>query len=289
MSGRLVLTRKLAGLALLAPPLALFLLFFVSPLLILLWVSVHGPSSSELYGNDLTVANYLTVLTDDFYQTIILRTLSSGLIILLLCLVLGYATAYVIAPLPSRKRLWMMLLLILPLLVSNVVRIYGWLAILGRQGLVNITLKALGYEGRPPLLLNSFEAVAFGMMTILLPYMVISVANSLSAIEQHYKEAAQSLRASPVKTFIHVTWPLSSPGVASGMLLVFLLGLSAYVTITLLGGPRMKLLVSLIFDAAGSFRWPLTAAISFVMLALALIVAGLIMLLLRPGRVQGRG
>jgi putative spermidine/putrescine transport system permease protein len=289
MSGRIVLTRKLTGLALLAPPLALFLLFFVAPLLILLWISIHGPSSSELYGNDLTVANYITVLTDDFYQTIILRTLSSGLVILLLCLVLGYATAYVIAPMPPRKRLWMMLLLILPLLVSNVVRIYGWLAILGRQGLINTTLKAIGYEGRPLLLLNSFEAVAFGLMTILLPYMVISIANSLSAIEQHYKEAAQSLRASPIKTFIHVIWPLSSPGVASGMLLVFLLSLSAYVTITLLGGPRMKLLVSLIFDAAGSFRWPLTAAISFVLLALALIVAGLIVLLLRPRRVQGRG
>ena len=76
---------------------------------------------------------------------------------------------------------------------------------------------------------------------------------------------------------------------ASGTLLVFLLTLSAYVTITLLGGPRMKLLVSLVFDSVSGFRWPLAAALSFALLTLALVVAGLILALLRPGRVQGRG
>lgn len=286
---RLRFTRRAAALALVAPPLAVFLLFFVAPLAILFWVSLHGTSPNGLYGRDLTPANYVLILTDPFYHTIILRTLGTGAAILALCLVLGYATAYVIAPLPPRQRLWLMLLLVAPLMVSNVVRAYGWIAILGRQGLVNVVLRNTGLIDRPMLMLNSFEAVSFGLMTILLPYMVVSVANSLSAIDAHYKEAAQSLRANPLRTFVHVTWPLSSPGVASGMLLVFLLALSAYVTITLLGGPRMKLLVSLIFDEVGNFRWPLAAALSFVLLALALLVSGVIMLALRPGRVQGRG
>ena len=289
MRGKLRLSRSSAGLALLAPPLALFLMFFVAPLLSLLWASFHSASDKELYGPELTTAHYVTVLTDPFYHTIILRTLSTGAVILFLCLVLGYATAYVLAPLPPRRRLLLLALLVLPLMVSNVVRAYGWIAILGRQGLVNSLLRDAGVIERPLVLLNSFEAVSFGLMTILLPYMVISVANALAAIDAQYKEAAQSLRASPLRTFIHVTWPLSSPGVASGMLLVFLLTLSAYVTITLLGGPRMKLLVSLVFDQVGAFRWPLAAAIAFVLLAVALAVGGLILAVLRPQRVQGRG
>lgn len=289
MIERLRLSRSTAALALLAPPLALFVFFFVAPLLSLLWVSFHAESDKELFGSALTTAHYATILSDPFYHTIILRTLSTGGVIVALCLVFGYATAYVLAPLPPRRRLLLLALLVLPLMVSNVVRAYGWIAILGRQGLVNSLLRDAGLIERPLALLNSFEAVSFGLMTILLPYMVISVANALAAIDAQYNEAAQSLRASPLRTFIHVTWPLSSPGVASGMLLVFLLTLSAYVTITLLGGPRMKLLVSLVFDQVGAFRWPLAAALAFVLLVLALAIGGLILAVLRPQRVQGRG
>jgi putative spermidine/putrescine transport system permease protein len=289
MSRGFSLGRRGAAIALLAPPLALFVLLFVAPLATLFWASLHGTSQAELYGDELTLANYRTIVEDSFYHTILLRTLGTGVSIVGLTLVLGYATAYVIAPLPPRRRLVLLLLLLVPLMVSNVIRAYGWIAILGRQGLVNSVLRGTGIIDRPLLLLNSFEAVVVGLMTILLPYMVISIANALSAIDVQYRDAAQSLRASPFRTFIHVIWPLSSPGVASGLLLVFLLTLSAYVTITVLGGPRTKLLVSLVFDSVASFRWPLAAALSFVLLAVALAFSGLILAVLRPQKVQGRG
>jgi putative spermidine/putrescine transport system permease protein len=289
MSRGFSLGRRGAAIALLAPPLALFVLFFVAPLATLFWASLHGTSQAELYGDELTLANYRTIVEDSFYHTILLRTLGTGVSIVGLTLVLGYATAYVIAPLPPRRRLVLLLLLLVPLMVSNVIRAYGWIAILGRQGLVNSVLRGTGIIDRPLLLLNSFEAVVVGLMTILLPYMVISIANALSAIDVQYRDAAQSLRASPFRTFIHVIWPLSSPGVASGLLLVFLLTLSAYVTITVLGGPRTKLLVSLVFDSVASFRWPLAAALSFVLLAVALAFSGLMLAVLRPQKVQGRG
>ncbi len=289
MTGGFVLGPRGAIIALLGPPLTLFLVFFVAPLASLFWASLHGPSQTQLYSDELTLANYAVVLEDEFYRTIILRTLSTGATIVGLTLILGYATAYVIAPLKPRHRLLLLLLLLVPLMVSNVIRAYGWIAILGRQGLVNSVLRGTGVIDRPFLFLNSFEAVVLGLMTILLPYMVISIANALSSIDVQYREAAQSLRASPLRTFIHVVWPLSSPGVASGLLLVFLLTLSAYVTITALGGPRTKLLVSLVFDSVASFRWPLAAALSFVLLAIALAFSGLILGLLRPQRVQGRG
>jgi len=289
MSRGFALGPRGATLALLMPPLALFVLFFVAPLATLFWASLHGSSKAQLYGDELTLANYRTIIEDPFYHTILLRTLGTGATIVGITLALGYATAYVIAPLPPRRRLLLLMLLLVPLMVSNVIRAYGWIAILGRQGLVNSVLRGAGIIDRPLLLLNSFEAVVVGLMTILLPYMVISIANALSAIDVQYRDAAQSLRASPFRTFVHVTWPLSSPGVASGLLLVFLLTLSAYVTITVLGGPRTKLLVSLVFDSVASFRWPLAAALSFVLLAVALAFSGVILALLRPQKVQGRG
>ena len=150
-------------------------------------------------------------------------------------------------------------------------------------------MRDLGLIDFPLDLLYSTSAVVVGLMTILLPYMVISIANTLAGLDQRYEEAAQSLGAGPVRTFLHVTLPLSTPGVASGMLLVFLLTLSAYVTITLLGGPRSKLLVSMIYDSVTAFRWPHAAALAFILLGLALALTAIILAVLRPGRVQGVG
>jgi putative spermidine/putrescine transport system permease protein len=182
-----------------------------------------------------------------------------------------------------------LLVLLFPLMVSNVVRAYGWVALLERRGVVNTTLRDLRIIDAPLDLLYTTSAVVVALMTILLPYMVISIANTLAALDRRYEEAAQALGAGPVRTFLHVTLPLSTPGIASGTLLVFLLTLSAYVTITLLGGPRSKLLVSLIYDNVTAFQWPRAAALAFVLLALALAFTGLLLALLRPGRVQGVG
>ena len=277
------------GWFLLAPPLALALVFFVVPVVYLFWVSVHAPSTSELYGASLTLRNYADVLGDSFYLTIVRRTLGVAAVILGLCLVIGYPVAYFVALLPPRRRMLAILLLLFPLMVSNVVRAYGWVALLERRGVVNTALRDMGLIDAPLQLLYTPSAVVVALMTILLPYMVISIANTLATLDRSYEEAAQALGAGPVRTFLHVTLPLSTPGIASGTLLVFLLTLSAYVTITLLGGPRSKLLVSLIYDNVTAFQWPRAAALAFVLLALALVFTGLILALLRPGRVQGVG
>lgn len=274
---------------LLAPPLALALVFFVVPVLYLFWVSLHAASSSELYGATLTLRNYADVLGDSFYLGIVRRTLGVAAVILALCLLVGYPVAYFVALLPPRRRMLALLVLLFPLMVSNVVRAYGWVALLERRGVVNTTLRDLRIIDAPLDLLYTTSAVVVALMTILLPYMVVSIANTLAALDRRYEEAAQALGAGPVRTFLHVTLPLSTPGIASGTLLVFLLTLSAYVTITLLGGPRSKLLVSLIYDNVTAFQWPRAAALAFVLLALALAFTALLLALLRPGRVQGVG
>jgi putative spermidine/putrescine transport system permease protein len=274
---------------LLAPPLAIALVFFVVPVMYLFWVSLHAAPSSELYGATLTLRNYADVLGDAFYLGIVRRTLGVAAVILALCLFICYPVAYFVALLPPRRRMLALLVLLFPLMVSNVVRAYGWVALLERRGVVNTTLRDLRIIDVPLDLLYTTSAVVVALMTILLPYMVISIANTLAALDRRYEEAAQALGAGPVRTFLHVTLPLSTPGIASGTLLVFLLTLSAYVTITLLGGPRSKLLVSLIYDNVTAFQWPRAAALAFVLLALALAFTGLLLAVLRPGRVQGVG
>ncbi|HEY0524687.1 MAG TPA: ABC transporter permease [Stellaceae bacterium] len=281
--------RSLFLLAVAAPPLVLLLAFFVVPLSYLLFVSFMTNSQTALYDTVPTLVNYLEIATDPFYLLIIQRTLLATAIVLVACLLLGYPVAYYAARLSPRGRLLMLVLMMFPLMVSNVVRAYGWVSILGRRGVVSSVLVGAHVIQRPVQYLYSLEAVALGLLTILLPFMVISVTNSLIAIDKSYAEAAESLGAGPWRTFFRVTLPLSSPGIASGLMLVTFLALSAYVTIALLGGPQYKLLVSLVFDSASTFRWPRAAALSFTLLVIALVIAVIIQLLLRPQRVQGRG
>lgn len=280
---------RLALVATALPPVLFFLVFFLAPLVYLLVMSFLTPSQTDLYEPAATLGNYARVVTDSFYLTIVRRTLLAAALILAATLLLGYPAAFTIAAMPLRWRLACLVLLLFPLMVSNVVRAYGWIAILGRRGLVNQAVLAVGLAEAPLPLLYSLATVVVGLLTILLPYMIVSITNALTAIDRSYGEAAQALGAGPARTFLHVTLPLSFPGVATGCVLVLLLTLSAYVTISLLGGPRFKLLVSLVYDTIVAFQWPRAAALSFVLLVLGLAGAGLLLALLRPQRVQGRG
>lgn len=270
-------------------PLVVFLIFFVGPVLYLLVVSFLVPSQTDLYGTTPTLDNYVRLATDSFYWRIVQRTLIAGALITGLSLLIGYPVAFAIAHMRPRQRILCLMLLLFPLMVSNVIRAYGWISILGRRGVVNSTLDRLGLIDGPLALLYSMDAVVLGLLTILLPFMIVSIANSLVAIERSYGEAAQSLGAGPFRTFLHVTLPLSAPGIATGMLLTLFLALGAYVTISLLGGPRFKLLVSLVFDTAMTFQWPQAAALAFLLLAIALLAGALILAVVRPNRVQGYG
>jgi putative spermidine/putrescine transport system permease protein len=270
-----------------APPVALLTVFFVVPLAYLLYVSFMTNSQAALYDALPTLHNYLDIAGDPFYQLIIQRTLLVTLTVLGASLLLGYPVAFYASRLTPRGRVIMLMAMMFPLMVSNVVRAYGWVSLLGRSGVVNVVMGELVAGHRPVQILYSFSAVALGLLTIMLPFMVVSITNSLAAIDHRYIEAAESLGASPWRAFLNVTLPLSRPGVTSGMMLVTFLTLSAYVTIALLGGPRFKLLVSLVFDSTATARWPRAAALSFVLLLLALLIAAVLQIILRPRRTRG--
>lgn len=269
------------------PPLAGLIVCFVAPLVLLLYVSFMTPSDTHLFGSEATLGNYVQSLGDRYVLLTIRRTLAVSAAVLGCCLLLGYPVAIVVARMPPRRRLVAMMVLLFPLMISNVVRAYGWLAILGSGGVINVVLLKLNLIAAPLRIVDTFQAVVIGLLTILLPYMIISIANSLATIDRSLHEAAESLGADPWRRFWLVTWPLSSPGVAAGLLLVFFLSLSAYVTIALLGGSRYKLLVSAVFDAVSTLQWPQAAALSFLLLALALLLGALIQAAVRPHRIHG--
>jgi putative spermidine/putrescine transport system permease protein len=287
-ASRLRLTRRGLLWAMAIPPVALLLAFFALPLAYLLFISLMSNSGTDLYAWPMTLGNYAAVLADPFYLGIIERTLLVTVLVLALSLLLSYPVALYLVRLPLRRRVMAMLVLMFPMMVSNVVRAYGWVSILSRNGMLSSTLQQVGLLDYPKQYLYSIGALTVGLMTILLPFMIISITNSVAAIDRRYYEAAESLGASPLRVFREVTFPLSTPGVTAGLLLVTFLALSAYVSISLLGGPRYKLLVSMVFDVASTAQWPKAAALSFVLLAVALILGKTIQTLLRPQRVEGR-
>ena len=275
--------------ALVLPPLLFFLAFFVGPLLYLFFVSLHDVSQAEMYGTRLTMENYVRIAGDPFYHFIIRRTLTAGLAVSGLSLLIGYPVALSMVRMSPSRRSLLLMVLLFPLMVSNVIRAYGWIAILGRRGVVNKVLGDVGLIQAPLPLMYSLETVVVGLLTILLPYMIICLLNALLTVDRNLEEAAQALGAGPARTFLHVTLPLSTPGIASGLLLVFLLTLSAYVTVQLLGGAQSKMLVSLVYDPVMTFVWPRAAALAFVLLAISLAITTLMLKGIRPQRVQGKG
>jgi putative spermidine/putrescine transport system permease protein len=268
-------------------PGGFLLIGFVLPILYLLVVSFRTAEPGQLFGAGFTVANYATVLADNFYQSIILRTVLASLAVTTSCLLVGYPLALVLLRLPARWRAAALVLLVFPLMMSNVIRAYGWIAIMGRRGVLNSTLQGVGIIDHPLSLLYTFQSVVLTLMTILLPYTVVSIYNTLSALDRRYVEASQSLGAGPIRTFLQVIWPLSAPGVAAGLSIVWLLVLSAYVTISLIGGARLKLLVSFVYDSAMAFQWPRAAALAFVLLSIGLLGTAALFAMLRPDRIRG--
>jgi putative spermidine/putrescine transport system permease protein len=246
-------------------PAGLFILtFLVVPYVNMVRMSfLFRPPGGQI-SNVVTLANYQRVLADGFYWAILRNTFLYAAVATAITLLLGYPLAMAIARARPRWRPVMLAMLIAPLLVGIVIRSYGWMIILGRVGIVNQFLRAVGI-GELPLMYNVFGTIV-GLVHIFMPFMALSIAGALQGIAPDVERAARSLGASPWQAFWRVTWPLSLPGVFAGTLLVFVLSVSAYVIPILLGGNNVlvtpMLIVQQLLDA---FNWPLGSALAMVM------------------------
>ena len=188
-----------------------------------------------------------------------------------LCLLLGYPTAWFIARTRLRRDA-LLLLVVLPWLVSVVVRTYGWIVLLGNRGLINALLTMSGATDRPVQLMFNTGGVLIGLVHVFCPFVVLTVLGSLSAIDPAMEEAGTSLGAGPLALFCRVLLPLSLPGAISGLTLVYLMSAGAIVTPLLLGGIGDQMLGSQIYaEVFEQFDFP-KASVMAVLLALSSLV-----------------
>jgi putative spermidine/putrescine transport system permease protein len=270
-AARRPLWRRVTPGLLLLPGLLLFIAFFVFPLAVLVENSLHEYSRMRGILPGWSVANYARILGDSHYLEIGLRTLKLATLTSVVTLVVGYPIALYLSVASARQRAWIILLVLSPLLVSVIVRTFGWIILLGKNGLVDNLLGAFGWEAPP--MLHTEGAVVLGLANVLLPFMVLSISTALQNIDPAVNLAASSLGASPWRVFTRVTVPLSLPGVLSGLLIVFSLSASSFVTPALLGGSNYKVLSGLVYEQAMVLQnWPLAAGFAVVLMALVLAV-----------------
>ncbi|HYZ31342.1 MAG TPA: ABC transporter permease [Crenalkalicoccus sp.] len=262
--------------ALLLPATLLVLLLLGGPMALLLRISLDRYSAAELVTSALTLENYAQALTDPYYRGVLGTTLGIAALCTALALLLGFPAAWWLARMERRWKSLAVVLTLFPLLVGNVVRAAGWLALLGREGAVNAALGGLGLIAAPLELLYTPGAVVAGIVTVVLPYMILTLAAVIEAIPRALEEAAANLGAPPLAAFRRVVLPLALPGVAAGSALVFILCMNAYATPVLLGGPQFKMMAPAVYDQfVRGTNWPFGAALAFILLAVTLALAAL--------------
>jgi putative spermidine/putrescine transport system permease protein len=272
--------------ALALPNLAWLLLFMLGPLLTLFAISFRGYEAGRGIQDTWTIAHYLSFLADPYHLEILGRTMRLGLVVTLWCLLLGYPLAYGLSRLRGFARALLYFVVLLPLLTSAVVRTFGWMILLSNNGFLNRTLMDLGLTDGPIRFMYSMDGIIVALVQVLLPFMVLALDAALLNIDPRVIEAARNLGAGTVRVFVQVTLPLSVPGMLSGSVLVFTLAVSAFVTPSLIGGPRVPVMATLIYQQGMSLlNWPFGGAIAFVMLAT---VIALFLIAMRLGR-QERG
>lgn len=254
--------------ALLLPGLLGLGVTFVLPLAWLLRMSLSGAQLGQASGG-WTLQPYLTALADPFYWKVAANTFVLSALVALLAVLLSYPIALFLARSRSRWRGALVALAIAPLLTSTVVRTYGWMVILGDQGLVNGSLQWLGWIGAPLAISNNFLAAVLALTELLMPYAILAMLSGLGRLHPDYESAAALLGAGRWRVLWRIVLPLSVPGIATAALLVFVLALSAFVTPRLVGGGRVFVLATEIYgEATVTLDWPLAAALSFILLAL---------------------
>ncbi|MBD3885177.1 ABC transporter permease [Phormidium tenue FACHB-886] len=258
----------------LALPLAIFLhLFYVVPLAVLLASSFQQAAGVPGF----SLGQYGEFFRDPINLKVLRDTVWLGVQVTLGCLILGYPVAYLFVNAPAAWKGILTFLILLPLLTSAVVRTFGWVVILGKQGLVNSFLQSLGLISEPLKLLFTHQGVTIAMTQIQMPLMILPIVASLSQVDPRLMAASESLGGGAWRTFWKIIFPLTLPGVISGCLLVFAITVSSFVTPSIIGGGQVMYMPTLIYQqAVVLLNGPFAAAVSAILLAVVLaVVVGL--------------
>ncbi len=257
-----------------APSVLVMLAFVALPLVLTLSMSLYPYDSAQMMGGTMTSANYAEVLSDDYFHVIFVRTFGMAFLVTIICIVIGVPEAYVLSRLSSQWRAVSMVVVLGPLLISVVVRTLGWAVLLGSEGLINKTLLLVGLIDTPIKMLYTFTGVVIALTHVLMPFMVLAVWASLQKLDRATEHAAESLGANMFTVMWRIVFPQVIPGVLSGGLIVFASAASAFATPAIIGGRRLKVVPTTIYDEfLGNLNWPLGATIAVLLVVIVLTVS----------------
>ncbi|WP_459616192.1 ABC transporter permease [Bordetella sp. 2513F-2] len=251
------------------PLTVLFLTLVVTPLLLTFMLSFHRFDYDTGIQPGHTLGNYLTVLSDSYFLEIFWRTFWISGLTTLICVLIGAPEAYILSRMRKPWRSICLLAVLSPLLISLVVRAFGWSMLLGPSGPLGRAAEALGLGA----LLYTPTAVIIALVHVMLPFMIIPVWTSLQKLDPSVEHAAYSLNASRLQTMLRVVLPQAAPGILSGSLIVFGLSASSFAIPALLGGRRLKMVATVVYDEfLSDLNWPLGAAIAILLLLANVII-----------------
>lgn len=295
------LLRRLRGIrvgrwAVIAIPMLWLAAFFFVPFLVVFKISlaeaiISVPPYTPMFEWDpdnayatlkITLGNYLFLFESRFYLDAYLNSIKIAGVSTILTLLAGFPIAYLIARSGPTMRTVLLALVILPFWTSFLLRVYAWIALLKKSGLVNEVLMTLGIIDQPLTILQTDFAVYLGIVYTYLPFMILPLYTTLEKMDMSLVEAAQDLGAKPYQSFFLVTLPLALPGIIAGCLLVFIPAVGEFVIPALLGGSDTLMIGRVLWDEFFLNRdWPLASAVAIVML---IVLVGPIMFMRKGNR-----
>ncbi|MCL9776796.1 spermidine/putrescine ABC transporter permease PotB [Vibrio methylphosphonaticus] len=260
-------------------------LFVLIPNVMIIGTSFLTRDEANLIEMTFTLNNYARLL-DPLYAKVVMHSFYMAIVATLICLVIGYPFAYIVAKMPEKWRPFMLFLVIVPFWTNSLIRTYGLKIVLGTQGILNKGLLALDIIDKPLRIMYTETAVMIGLVYILLPFMILPLYSALEKLDHTYIEAAKDLGASKWQTITKVILPLTMPGIIGGCLLVLLPALGMFYIADLLGGAKNLLIGNVIKSQILNARdWPFGAATS---IALTTAMAVMLYAYYRAGKLLNR-
>lgn len=282
-SSRSSVNRRWLVVGLLAPAVLVLGLTFLAPLFLLFRMSLNQGGKVGQVVPDFSLSTYVNIVADPFYWRVTWNTVLLCVVVVVCTIVVSYPIALFLRNLKSGWRGALITLTIAPLLISQIVRTYGWMVILGSGGVLEGILSAFGRQPGSLGLANNFTGVVIALVEIEMPYAILGMLAGFGLLNDESKHAASSLGAGPLRVFLRVTLPLSLPGIFTGALLVLVHTISSFVTPILVGGGRVFVLATEIYsNATLTLNWPLAAGLSVCLIVLFGILVGFYLRATRP-------
>lgn len=250
---------------LLLPILMLLCVFMLFPVCRIFLLSVFDPG--------FTTHHYAEIFQGDVYLQVFLRTSIVALLVSVCCLILGYPVAYLLADVSPKTARILLILVILPMWIGILVRTYAWMVLLGRHGFLNKTLMYFDLIAEPIKVLFTSKAVVLAMVQILLPLMILPLYANMKGIDRNLLKASRILGAGAWRTFFHVFFPLSSPGIMAGFTLVFIISIGFFITPALVGG-RKDIMIAMLIESQITrlLNWGFAAALALILMIVTLLI-----------------